>query len=261
MAELLIKIGDNGKFKEGDVISAFSDEDISRTWFEMLARGTHGRPEIPFVPELYKKYFDRIIQYRHRLPGKRSKIIIGEPVCNFRDASNPKKNIFAFDRPKKEIPTPIQSEMLIDMIKYFCHSEMTDTTGSKKLVECWPWGMDELKLFLVIPMSDKEFKNRLEIKGLTAPIMKKDEMIARRKYRIDFRESKILEQLKLDRSINEIINSEIPEKLKAKYMNRLKTSRIYPYQKMIEWVEDPGLPNYPNYSLNLKRTIITENKI
>jgi len=260
MAELLIyskevnskKIDPSKEFEQGDIIEAVSDQHISYSWFDMLVRGTHGR-NIPFIPKLYKKYYRRlIIHYDGSITED------PEPVENFRKALAQSNILRSVDQPVKKITFPITTENISDMIKYFSFMNEFQEFSDRRIYECWNWGKEELRNFLPVYIPDSEF-NRDDriIQGLKDPIIKKNAIVKKRKYYIDYISKS--SDLQLNYTAKQIFQSDVaPEKMKKYLLFLFNKGYINTDTTLLNIVHDRRIPFYNRFITKLSKAIIKE---
>lgn len=200
MAEVSIKVFDNDRYREGEVINIWTDEDIENTWCWKLITGLHSLPDIPFDTDLYKKYFKRYIIDR-KTDGRNRKELIQKPDCNFRVANERlgklRSALYRYvDIQQVNFEKPLQKKIKYDVYHAFGWISLKHALSDKLITECWPWGKQEVKHCLLGYIPDSEFNNRLHAKSLI------DRGIGNRKrlYRLNFR-NELLTDLKLDENV------------------------------------------------------------
>ena len=239
MAEFAIKIGNNIHqnpdknklcYKENDIVECFSNDDIDWQWAQMLIRGTHNL-DIPFIPELFSKYFDRFECERLK-NGHYKRRKIKNPTTNFRaqnSALKMKLGIRYVDKPKVRFRKPLQDEIKKDIEQF--DILIVHEFGDRKIHKTVNWGREVEKHFFLVYIDDKEFDGQKEIDHY------KD-----LRYKINFKLNK--NELELNKHSKQIRHS--------------KTRLFFENDErlLIDLVEDKEI-RFPNrFHLNLKKDII-----
>jgi len=207
MAEFAIKAFQvTGKAEVGDIVFSCSQYHSERRWVEMIIRGTHDL-EIPFIPEIYNKYYTRLKIIK--ISRKPVVQVIANPEENFRVANKNAGRFTRFvDKERVKIETPVQNEILKDIKKY--NIKIKHASG-RNLIECYPFGTRDLKRNLLLFMPDRDFRNMNEIAGYYESAVVERQVV--RKFKIDFYKHR--QVLGLDKKVGQVKNSKIKIELKT----------------------------------------------
>jgi len=264
VAELLIyakpvnkDIDTSTHFEQGDIIEALSDQHIQFTWFELLVRQTHGYSDIPFIPDLYKKYYKRLI-----LTKDKKLIEDKNPVSNFRGASKNPNIRRAYDQELKPLTFPLTSEMQEEIFKYFSYIEKNSAFGDRKLFQYWHFGQEEIRNFLPIYIPDSEFNyNDNIIRNLKDPLIdEKENILKKRKYYIDYQNK--LEELELNYTAKQVIeNYKLPIKLQNYLITLINRGYINAGTTLLEIIHDSRIPFYNRFISTITKNVISSKKM
>lgn len=215
MAEILCSVN-NDTSDDGTIIAALGDRDIFATWAEMLARGTHGYPSIPFDSVTYDRFC--VLTSNRKYPL----------------ASLPDSEFYPFIE-------FVQKRFF----KYLPYHEMN---LGVKISRMWPFGREELKWFTCY-IPDKEFGSEEEIKKLTQPQVeelfvdedgiKHGKLIKKHTKKLDFKY--LAKELKLDLTLYDIENNKVPSKAKKWYQKNIPPKKVKSSTKLVEIIQDPEL--------------------
>lgn len=147
--EIAVAINDRGKVEKNDIVFSVSKHISEVHWVEMLIRGTHNIPNIPFHPKLFNLYFKRIKVYNI---FRKPKTIEIEATCPARELKNT-PSIFYRDKVKSHIPVPIPAEMIKFVKEFYPDFDFG----------LYPFGSEDKRINSIFGIEESEFKSRDEI--------------------------------------------------------------------------------------------------
>jgi len=136
---------------------------IKKSVNECLVRGTYDLNRVPFVPELFNKYFLRLVQNEEG--GKVDTVFATEM---FRKQQKRLGHFRVWDKPKPGFYDLDQTLLRLEIldVKALTDSLRNDEYEEKLEIERWKWGTEERRKFipLIIEDATPEFIRQLNIR-------------------------------------------------------------------------------------------------